>query len=242
VFAAELPAGTYVFSQGAIPGFATIYVIGATPQALSIGLVAHWKLDEASGLTAADSSGYGNDGTLMNMAGTEWTAGIIDGALRLDGNGQYVDFGNPKSLQLTEEVTISAWVKMEPANEDAYMGIAGKLAGGDNGYALVRHGSNVFRMWVGNIEGSALAGVSSDVTYNDTDWHHVVGVVDNNTGYLYVDGVKQAEEAAVTFLDTGDFAYIGKHYSDETDRYWIGTIDDFRIYYRALSAQEISGM
>ena len=32
VFAAELPAGTYVFSQGAIPGFATLYVIGAMPQ------------------------------------------------------------------------------------------------------------------------------------------------------------------------------------------------------------------
>jgi len=32
VFGAELPAGTYVFSQGAIPGFATLYVIGAMPQ------------------------------------------------------------------------------------------------------------------------------------------------------------------------------------------------------------------
>jgi hypothetical protein len=208
-----------------------------------VGPVGHWKLDEASGLTAADSSGYSNDGTLTNMTGTEWTAGILDGALRLDGNGQYVDCGNDSSLHLlTEEATLSAWVKMEPANEGAYMGIAGKMAGGDNGFALVRHNSYVFRLWVGNIEGSALAGVSSDVTYNDTDWHHVVGVVSYTTSYLYVDGVKQAEEGAVRLVESGEYAFIGRQYSDYDERYWNGTIDDVRIYNRALSEQEISDL
>ena len=77
---------------------------------------------------------------------------------------------------------------------------------------------------------------------NDTDWHHVVGVVDNDTGYLYVDGGKQAQEAAVEFVETGSYAYIGKHYNNGSDRYWIGAIDDVRIYYRALSAAEIAGL
>ncbi|MCH7559579.1 MAG: discoidin domain-containing protein, partial [Planctomycetes bacterium] len=206
------------------------------------GLVAYWKLDEASGLTAADSSGYGNDGTLMNMAGTEWTAGIVDGALRFDGNDQYIDFGSDESLWLTGEATISAWVKMEPANEDAYMGIAGKIVVDPsyNGFALVRHSSNVFRMWVGH-DGD-LENVSSDVTYNDTDWHHVVGVCQGGTNHLYVDGVKQAGEAAVELGNSGGYALIGKQYSDRDYRYWVGTIDDVRIYYRALSEQEISGL
>ena len=205
-------------------------------------LVGHWKLDETSGLTASDSSGYGNDGTLMNMTGDEWTAGIRDGALVFDGNAQIVDCGNAKSLQLSGEGTISAWVKMEPGNEDVYMGIGGKLVSGPyNGFALVRHSSNVFRMWMGN-DGGDLSSASSDVTYNDTDWHHVVGVISNNTGSLYVDGVKQVEESACGLVDTGDYAYIGKQYSNGTDRYWVGTIDDFRMYYRALSAQEISGL
>jgi len=76
------------------------------------------------------------------------------------------------------------------------MGIGGKLISGPyNGFALVRHSSNVFRMWMGN-DGGDLSSASSDVTYNDTDWHHVVGVISNNTGSLYVNGVKQAEEAA----------------------------------------------
>jgi len=204
-------------------------------------LVGHWKLDETSGLTAVDSSGYNNHGTLIGMTGNEWTAGIRDGALGFDGTG-IIDCGNDPSLRLTGEVTVSAWVKMEPANEGLYMGIGGKLISGPyNGYALVRHSENVFRLWMGN-DGGDLSSVSSDVTYNDTDWHHVVGVISNNTGSLYVDGVKQPEEAACGLVDTGDYAYIGKQYSNGTDRYWVGAIDDVRIYYRALEAQEILGL
>ena len=215
-------------------------------------LVGHWKLDETSGLTAADSSGYGNHGTLKNWdrtlmdtatADAGWVAGIKDGARFLE-SGQYVDFGNDKSLQLTGQVTVSAWVKMDPANADgAYMGIGGKIVSDPyNGYELVRHSSNVFRMWLGN-DGGDLSSVDSDATYTDTDWHHVVGVISNNTGYLYVDGVKQTAETACGLVDTGDFAYIGRHYSNgNDDRYWTGTIDDFRIYYRALSAAEIAGL
>jgi len=205
-------------------------------------LVGHWKLDETSGLIAADSSGYGNDGTLMNMVGDEWTAGVVDGALMLDGS-QYVDFGNPKHLQLTGEVTISAWVKMEPGNADAYMGIAGKMGsttGANRGFVLVRHSSNVFRLWV--VTDGGFNGATSDVTYNDTDWHHLVGVASNATGSLYVDGVKQAIEAEGELQDSGDYAFIGRQYDEGSDdRLWNGIVDDVRIYYRALSEQEILG-
>ncbi len=202
------------------------------------GLVGHWKLDETSGLTAIDSSGSGNNGTLVNMTGNEWTAGILNGALVLDGISDYVDCGNNQSLQLTGEATISAWVKMEPDNEDVYMGIAGKIVVDPsyNGFALVRHPSNVFRMWIGN-DGD-LQNVSSDVTYNDTDWHHVVGVCQGGINHLYVDGVKQAGEAAVELADSGNYAQIGKQYSDRDYRYWDGTIDDVRIYDRALTPEE----
>ncbi|MCP4450428.1 MAG: discoidin domain-containing protein, partial [Planctomycetes bacterium] len=120
----------------------TAPVIPGPPAGGDTSMVGHWKLDETEGLIAADSSGNENHGTLVGMDGTEWIAGIMGGALMLDGSGQYVDFGNDTSLQLTEELTIATWVKMEPGNADAYMGIAGKLAG-NNGYALVRHGSNV---------------------------------------------------------------------------------------------------
>jgi len=212
-------------------------------------LVAHWKLDETTGLDVADSSGYGNNGTLIGMDGTEWTAGILDGALEITGGSaatqKYVEFENVSSLQLFDSATISAWVKMNPDNADVYMGIAGKLVSGYyRGFALVRHSSNVFRLWCDNGDG-VLAGhdASSDNTYTDTEWHHVVGVIDNGTSTLYVDGVRQAQEGSVDLTDSGTYAHIGKQYSDESShRYWNGLIDDVRIYYRALSAQEIADL
>jgi hypothetical protein len=229
--------------------YRTAPAIAGPPAGSDPSLVAHWKLDETEGMTATDSSGYGNHGTLMGMDGTEWTAGILDGALELAGGSagtpKYVDFGNSTSLQLFDSATISTWVKMNEGNADVYMGIGGKLISGYyQGFALVRHSSNVFRLWCDDGAG-VLAGheASSDDAYTDTEWHHVAGVIDNGTSVLYVDGVRQAQEGVVNLTDSGGIAYIGKQYGDDSShRYWNGLIDEVRIYYRALSAQEISGL
>ncbi|MCP4451243.1 MAG: LamG domain-containing protein, partial [Planctomycetes bacterium] len=208
-------------------------------------LVAHWTLDETEGLTAADSSGYGNHGELIGMTGSEWVAtGHAGGALEFNGS-QQVKFETSNSLGLSGNVTISAWVKMNADNVDAYMGIGGKLRTAPyQGFALVRHSSGVFRLWadngIGDIGGHD---ASSDVTYTDTEWHHVAGVVEGSTSTLYVDGVKQAKQGAdIAMMNSGQHAHIGIQYSQYDDRYWIGAIDDVRIYYRALSDQEISGL
>jgi len=57
-------------------------------------LIGWWKLDETSGTVAADSSGYGNDGTVVG--GGPWVSGYIDGALDFDGDDAWV--GTSKGL------------------------------------------------------------------------------------------------------------------------------------------------
>ena len=47
-------------------------------------LVAWWRFDENSGTPAADSSGNGNDGTLVG--GAQWTDGQLGGALEFNGS------------------------------------------------------------------------------------------------------------------------------------------------------------
>ena len=213
-----------------------------------MSLVAHWKLDETEGLTAIDSGAYGNHGTLVGMSGTEWTAGILGGALEFAGtaaNPQYVDVGNPSSLRLYDSATISAWVKMNPNNGGAYMGVGGKLKSKSDwykGFALVRHRSNVFRLWCDD-GAYGLVDATSDTIYTDTEWHHLVGVIDAGRSSLYVDGVKQAQEGNVDLTDSGGHAYIGKQYAvPDEHRCWKGVIDEVRIYCRALSAEEIAGL
>ena len=71
-------------------------------------LVAYWKFDEGTGTTAADSSGNGNTGTLMN--GPLWTAGIAGNALYFDGIDDNVTVLDSNSLDLSSSFTLSAWV------------------------------------------------------------------------------------------------------------------------------------
>ena len=64
----------------------------------------HWKLDDGADTTAVDSSGNGNDGTLVN--GPVWTAGTLNGALAFDGSNDYVSLPNTV-LDGASDVTVA---------------------------------------------------------------------------------------------------------------------------------------
>src|SRR5262249_25654708 len=59
---------------------------------LDKGLLAHWTFTEGGGATAADSSGNGNNGTLVKNGA--WGAGKAGGALTFSGKEGYMDYGN----------------------------------------------------------------------------------------------------------------------------------------------------
>ena len=82
-------------------------------------LVAWWKFDEATGISALDSSGNNRDATLQNMSfTTNSVAGKIGGALKFDsGNknsndttGQWVDAG---SWAIGGAMSLSTWIKLD---------------------------------------------------------------------------------------------------------------------------------
>jgi hypothetical protein len=72
------------------------------------GPVGWWKFDESSGTTAADSSGSGNTGSLIN--GPVWTSGQIGNALSFDGSNDVVNAGSSASLDDLPALTLSAWI------------------------------------------------------------------------------------------------------------------------------------
>jgi len=98
------------------------------------GLVGHWNFDEGSGLVAADSSGYGNDGRLAD--GTVW---LQDQArppfvLFFDGLNNHVNVGNSPSLNPSDQITLVAWVA--PYDLSASGEIIAKSNGTDPQYGL----------------------------------------------------------------------------------------------------------
>ncbi len=216
----------------ALAGSVTAYGFSPNADASLVGL---WKLDEMSGTIAADSSGNGNDGTLQGDP--QWVEGMLDGALDLDGNGDYVDCGNDAVFDITEQVTLAAWVKTRDMGNGEDNPWVGK---GDTAYALkgFRTGYDVeFFTYDGAWHSAHYA---TDESFND-EWHHVAGTYDGSTLMIYVDGVLGSGATLAYAGSISSVTYninIGRN-SQQTSRHYEGLIDDVRIYNRALTDAEI---
>jgi len=108
----------------------SIVLVLSTAGSASAELVAYWKFDEGSGTTAFDSSGNGLNGTLMGD--TQWAAGKMGGALEFDGDGDYVDCGNNELFDITDELSVSAWVNIRSVTA-AWMAVITK---GDSAWRI----------------------------------------------------------------------------------------------------------
>jgi hypothetical protein len=84
--------------------------------------------------------------------------------------------------------------------------------------------------------------VDGDAALTTGAWQHIAVVVGPEGGVLYVNGVKVGTNSSMTLrpADLGSMPdnYIGRSQFTK-DPYLDGNIDDFRVYNRALSADEI---
>jgi parallel beta-helix repeat protein len=208
------------------------------------GLIAHWKFDEGTGSVAYDSAGT-NDGTIYGAA---WARGIIDGALDFDGVDDYVDCGNDNSLNIIDEITLSAWVKADgKANDFEKIVMKSTIntsdpwvlygldfdGGGDNATKVRMFASN------GTVGSYALA--ISTTNIQNGIWYHFAGTYNDSELKIYINGLREAN-TATTFSRLGindEPVLIGVYHKDRLANQFRGTIDDVRIYNRALSAAEI---
>ena len=219
-------------------------------------LVGWWKFDETSGTSAADSSGTGNTGTLTNAPA--WTTGgMNNGALTFNGNNQYVSAPDAASLK-PASVTVSAWVK--PNDLSTYTTCGGATqsyivfkrnsqTGWFEGYNLFASpdGSVVFKTHdAGGGGGNTGIAASGAGALPLGQWTHIVGTFSQPDMKLYLNGALVASSTYNFPLDYGTRPlFIGR--SGECggsgegiwDGYFNGTIDDVRVYNRALSAADI---
>jgi len=198
-------------------------------------LIAHWKLDEASGGVAEDSAG-GNDGLLAGSPEWQPYSGRVDGALSFDGAGDYVDCGNDAVLDITESITVAAWVNINVVNVD-WQAIVAK---GDSAWRLST-AEDEMRFHFAVTGGPPWNYVNGDIEVGAGEWHHVCGTYDGDYLRLYVDGVEDSASpvAESNGVNVNDFnVYIGAN-EEREDRNWDGLIDDVRIYDCPLTAGEI---
>lgn len=209
----------------------------------SNGLISHWKFDEGEGSTAYDSSGD-NDGTLVN--GPVWTTGVLDGALEFDGINDYVTVPDDPSLNVTGDITISAWMYLarggtgEDGSEQAIVTKCSGTGATNNPFDFRTNISVVPRLAFCRADASGHEHIYSTEAVPILEWHHVLVRVENKVPDFYIDGALSGKTGHTTFTITPT-ANPKPVLIDRRDDglHLAGSIDDVRIYNRALSAEEI---
>ncbi|WP_290060808.1 MGH1-like glycoside hydrolase domain-containing protein [Amycolatopsis solani] len=193
--------------------------------------VGAWHLDEGSGTVAHDSAGT-HDATLTGSPA--WVPGTSGTALQLDGSSQYAATGGPV-VDTTGNYSVSAWVRLDRTGSWA---TAVSQDGDPSSGFYLQYSAADDRLAFSTSSGRAL----SDAAPQAGRWYHLTGVHDADAGTytLYVDGVAQAKtwhqaagDAAAGPLAIGRAVSGGRH-SD----FWPGSVDDVRVWNRALTAAE----
>ena len=195
---------------------------------LTDGLVGWWKLNG----NANDTSGNSNNGTNTGAVLTTGQDGQANGAYSFNGSSKI-------SLPATAAVTgnntyaISVWVK--PTAYGNTKGIVGWGLWGTNSNAnairLTSTGINHY-WWYNDL-------VVTKAGLADGFWHSIIAQFNGTTRSIYVDGALVGSDTPVGHNATANDVNIGVTYGTE---YFTGSIDDVRIYDKALQVYEIQAL
>lgn len=211
------------------------------PLIVSSGLLGYWSLNDGAGMEPYDYSGNNYTGSIKGST-VAWTRGKIGAGANFSGTG-YINVARPSVLN-TPSLTVCLWYKPDVVSA-AVKSLIGSANAVNNGWGLnVDQQSN----------GSAAAGYVAFWLYNGSwrnvsstgvcisvgTWTHIaVTYTNGGNAILYVNGAQYNSTgpwSAISYA-ASSFLTIGRdlQYGNETQ----GTIDDIRLYNRALAVDEI---
>ncbi|PIZ47415.1 hypothetical protein COY32_01735, partial [candidate division WWE3 bacterium CG_4_10_14_0_2_um_filter_41_14] len=211
---------------------------------VTAGLVGWWAMDEVSGSYAYDRSGNGNTGT---ATGTTVVTGKLGRGRDFNGTSDVVSISDSTSLDITPNITISTWVKLDSVSASYQNFVAKRGSGGfPSNYFLRTGGSNNSdpdEIQFGYYNGSYRVVSTTTANLTTGNWYHVVATHDNSSEKVYINGVQYSTvwrwgTSSTSLLADNETLAIGRGGSMNGE-YTDGTIDDVRIYNRALSPSEI---
>jgi hypothetical protein len=220
-----------------------VYTTNFTPQAHLrpiTGTIGSWRFDNQ---TANDTSGFGNNGTLVGCASylLDTPSGIpatANYSLALTGDPRYptepptayADVPSSTSLDLTDAFTIEAWVKTKTSTApqqgivERYNSTPGVV---DGGFALRLVGGKI-QFWSLKNGWDLAVGITGNAVL-DCRWHHVAGVFDGNYLRIYLDGVQDISLQS-SYRPAGGTASLKIGARGDDAAFWFdGWIDEARL-------------
>jgi len=195
-------------------------------------LVAYWPFNEGSGTIAADASGNGHDGELIDNP--SWGQGKFGGGLDFGAGGGYVLVPDDDALDLTADLTYMGWFNLNEAIEGQRR--------------MMSKNDSIFFLFDFSDPGSLdfLVKPNNDFAESTTvdwvvgTWYHFAGTYDGDALRMYINGALEGEATGVSPIAVSDLdLWIG------ADDYLLptttlpGILDEIRIYSVALTENEI---
>lgn len=232
------------------------FAVDVSAQDVTSGLEAYWNFDEGSGSVARDASGNNRDAVVRNGEPI-WGEGKVGGGIEFDGDDD-ISVPNWHGIGGNAPRAITYWVRTDWA-VDASSGIVGWGLSTENGRKWhTRLNQNADNGTVGairtEIQGNYFIG---STPINDGQWHHVASVFPAGGTVMtdvihYIDGVEDPMSGTNTanadiLVDTatddgGTEVEIGSRLQGTNQQYYIGSVDEVRIYSRALTPADIQAL
>ena len=209
------------------------------------GVVGWWKLNESSGTVALDSSASNRNGTLT---GGTWnpSSGKIGGCLQLSGSSARVALPDDTVRGTGTTLSLSLWFKT--SSTGVLIGAQNSAVGGSpsnwNPFLYVDTAGRLR----GEFYQNSTATIVSSGTVNNGAWHHVALVSSGNSQTMYLNGAVVGTLSGTVNHYGNNVNQLGAGYTASWPggngnwMYFSGSLDDVRLYNRAISASEVSAL
>jgi len=204
----------------------------------SNSLIAHYPFNG----NANDESGLDNHGTPNGATLTADRFGNTNSAYYFDGVSNYISItDNPNiNVQTGESYTISYWTKHSAQNNGKYM--ISKYMGSigvEPSYGLGTGSNGDSYSWFEFTAGNGIEN-RGDIDLNDNNWHHITSVFKSGESItIYVDGELDIQHPTTYTGSITNLHNLTIGCGANLARFYNGSIDDIKIYKRALSLEEI---
>jgi hypothetical protein len=209
-------------------------------------VVGLWLLDEGEGAVATDSSGRGNDGTIVGEPA--WVNGISGSALEFDGEDDQIIIPSSAghNLNPASAITIALWMKRGSTTNVGHF-LIGRMDTTESRtyYFAFWNDGLQFEVSEDGTAGGRLVQEVSEKFTDTTEWHHLAATFAGGVAKIYIDGVEADSSdvipTAASFHQNDSDVRIGW---DEVDGGFPfhGLMDDIVIMNVAASAANVAAI